>query len=593
MEELMKRMSRISCALALLFMSLGAAPSANAVGLLGFSPDPATINGTVIGAPQGTMPAWFQDQNGVAVQPCLDPVPCGLAARPADPLTGDPGFVLPPAKAISFPDNFPDEGFYFNIDTGDFQVGPGQFTANFVITQEFVFNDASGKPTFPSAPVAVPTPFQRMRFTYTFVGLAGAGALPPGAEGGNFTISTPWGDATFAATDPAMFDPAKGGCGTAFATHDTKCVLTRDLFSVPPNFVPTLGNGTVPFGNAISTFLQDPAAPLGFLSDGLVSPPSFTGAPVGRLNSFSVTDPFGNTGSTTQLRVLFGKKFGMDVAPPAFAFGAALPVTTPVATSTATTITVTNPDAVNSLSMGKPTLTGTNPADFTITADGCSGGILPAAAAGAPYTCTVNVAFTPKRLAAPPEVALRTATVNIPATVNVPGTSAGVAAPPRPVALSGTAQHTLAASAGANGAISPSGAAIAVSAGATQDFTITPAAKFQVKDITVNGTPATFTKAANPTAAVTFTTPADTLSGTTVNATFMPSGDLNGDGILDVKDALKALNILVGLFPPTADDLVAMKVTPLDAAGRPNGTGAPDLNDVVMILRRVLGIVIW
>jgi hypothetical protein len=54
------------------------------------------------------------------------------------------------------------------------------------------------------------------------------------------------------------------------------------------------------------------------------------------------------------------------------------------------------------------------------------------------------------------------------------------------------------------------------------------------------------------------------------------------------------LNILLGVFPnPTADDLVAMKVSPLDATGRPSGTGAPDLFDVVLILKRVLGVVTW
>ena len=583
----MKRTSRIYCTLALLLMSLGAVPTANAVGLLGFGQPPATFRNSannVISVPG--LPAWFQDQNGVAVQPCLDPVPCGLALRaPGELGVGDPGFD--PALPLTFPGNFPDEAFYFAVDTGDFQVGP--FTANFVIAQEIVFQSgAGGAPTFPSAPGVVPTPFQRLRFTYTYVGLAGAGFLPPAAEGGNYTISTPWGDLTLAATDPEMFRPGIG-CGTAFQTHDTKCVLTRDLFSVPPDFAPALGNGTVPFGNAMSTFLQDPAAPPGFLSDGLVPAVTFTGAPAGRLNSFSVTDPLGNTGSTTQLRVLFGKKFGMEVKPLPHDFGA-WPVTTPATTSPAKTITVSNIDTVNALTLGTLALApGPNNADFTIAPGTCTAGAtLPPAAGGAPPgTCTFTVAFAPKPLATVPEVALRTAMVTI------PGTFAGVAAPTARAVLSGTALFTMGASAGANGSISPAGPAISVNAGATQNFTITPNAKFQVKEITVNGTPATFTKAANPAAAVTFTTPAVTATGTTVNATFMPSGDLNGDGTLDVSDALKALRILVGLQAPVGDDLAAMKVTPLDAAGRPNGAGAPDLNDMVLILRRVLGIVTW
>jgi hypothetical protein len=100
-----------------------------------------------------------------------------------------------------------------------------------------------------------------------------------------------------------------------------------------------------------------------------------------------------------------------------------------------------------------------------------------------------------------------------------------VAAPTRLISLTGTTQHTLAASADSNGAISPSGTAIVVPTGASQDFTITPNAKFQVKDIMVNGTAVTFTKPANPGAPVTFTAPADTTSGTIINATFMPSSD--------------------------------------------------------------------
>ena len=124
----------------------------------------------------------------------------------------------------------------------------------------------------------------------------------------------------------------------------------------------------------------------------------------------------------------------MEVAPLAFDFGATVPVTTPVTTSPTTTITVTNPDTLNALTLGTVALTGTNPADFTITADTCSTVTLPAAPVGAPpSTCTVTVAFAPKRLATAPEVAIRTATVNIQGTF-----ATGVAAPPRLAALTGT-----------------------------------------------------------------------------------------------------------------------------------------------------------
>ena len=606
----MKRISLIGCALALLLLSLGVAPPADAVGLLGVGQPPTVFTNTAAPPAVVTVPGlpdWFQDQNGVAVQPCLEAVPCALVKRVPPLGSPDPGFD--PALPLVFPSNFPDEAFYFAA-TATFPVGPN--TAQFVVTQEFVFLDnldpLIGKPTFPGAAVAVPAPFQRMRFDYVFNGFNPTnfplldpipGGTPPAAAlVGLFTLTTPWGDTTFNLQD-ALNNPAtKTKCEIVGALHDTHCTFTRDTFFTAvapgfvPDFAPALAGAILPTdfgGNPMSTFLQNPAAAAGFLGSAANVPTSFTGAPGGRANLFSVTDPMGNTGSTTALLSLTGKKFGMDVAPLTFDFGAALPVTNPATTSPTTTITVTNPDAASALTLGTVTLTGTNPADFAITADHCSAATLPAALAGAPAsTCTVTVDFAPKRLASAPEVALRTAMVNI------PGTVAGVAAPTRLVALSGTAQHTLAASAGANGTISPSGAAIVVSTGATQDFTITPNAKFQVKEILVNGTPETFTKAASPAAAVTFTTPAATTSGTTVNATFMPSGDLDGDGVLDIKDALKALKILIGLFPDlTTDDLVAMKVTPLDAAGRPAGTGAPDLNDVVLILKRVLGIVTW
>jgi hypothetical protein len=444
----MKRSSLICCALALLLMSLGTAPSADAIGLLGFGSPPTTFTnsaGAVVTVPG--LPAWFQDQNGVAVQPCLDAVPCALVARAPGALgLLDPGFN--PALPLVYPTNFPDEAFYFAA-AATLKVGPGpvQFDAQFTVTQEFIFLDnpdpALGKPTYPGAPVAVPAPFQRLRFAYTFNGLGGAGVPPPAAvaPGTSFKLTTPWGDTTFNLQD-ALNNPATNTkCERALAVADTRCLFTRDTFAntllVPPDFAPALAGAILPTdfgGNPMSTFLQDPAAVPAFLGSAAAAPLSFTGAPGGRANLFSVTDPMGNTASTIALKSLTGKKFGMDIAPLAFDFGAALPVTTPVTTSPAMTITVTNPDTIRALTLGTLAITGANPADFTITADTCSTVTLPAAPAGAPpSTCTFTVAFAPKRLAPAPEVPIRTAMVNI------QGTFAGAAAPPRLAALSGTA----------------------------------------------------------------------------------------------------------------------------------------------------------
>src|SRR6185369_6176718 len=400
MEEHMKRMSRISCTLALLLVSLGAAPSANAVGLLGVGQPPTVFTNTaappaVITVPG--LPAWFQDQNGVAVQPCLDAVPCALVARALNPLSVPPVTIaFDPALPLVFPSNFPDEAFYFAA-TATFPVGPN--TAQFVLSQEFVFLDNPdpllGKPTFPGAPVAVPAPFQRMRFDYVFNGFNPTtvpglvlGTPPDAALVGLFKLTTPWGDTSFNLQDALTNTKTTNTkCEIVGALHDTHCTFTRDTFftAVPPAFVPdfapALAGAILPTdfgGSAMSTFLQDPAAAPGFVGTAIVAPISFTGAPVGRANIFSVTDPMGNTGSTTALQSLTGKKFGMEIAPLAVDSGAALPVTIPVTTSPATTINVTNLNA-GALTMATLALSGTNPADYTITADTCSGQILAAA----------------------------------------------------------------------------------------------------------------------------------------------------------------------------------------------------------------------
>src|SRR6185369_5364631 len=385
MEEYMKLISSISSTLALLLLSLGVAPSANAVGLLGVGQPPTVFTnsaGAVVTVPG--LPAWFQDQNGVAVQPCLDAVPCALVPRTVALGPGDT--LFDPTLRLVFPSNFPDEAFYFAVDV-EFPVGPN--TAIFRVTEEFVFLDAGGTPTFPGATVAVPAPFQRMRFDYVFNGFnpttvpgLALGTPPPEALVGLFKLTTPWGDTTFNLQDALTNTKTTNTkCETVGPNSDTHCIFTRDTFSVPPDFAPALAGAILPTtfgGNAMSTFLQDPSAAAGFLGSAAHVPNSFTGAPGGRANLFSVTDPMGNTGSSAnlsplpQLKDLTGKKFGMDVAPPAFDFGAALPVTTPAATSPATTITVTNPDAGSALTQGTVTLTGANPADFTITADHCS-----------------------------------------------------------------------------------------------------------------------------------------------------------------------------------------------------------------------------
>jgi glutamine cyclotransferase len=65
-------------------------------------------------------------------------------------------------------------------------------------------------------------------------------------------------------------------------------------------------------------------------------------------------------------------------------------------------------------------------------------------------------------------------------------------------------------------------------------------------------------------------------------------GDINGDGVLDISDALLALRFAVGLETPTADQLARGDVGPL-VNGKPSADGKIDINDAVVILSAVVG----
>ena len=61
-------------------------------------------------------------------------------------------------------------------------------------------------------------------------------------------------------------------------------------------------------------------------------------------------------------------------------------------------------------------------------------------------------------------------------------------------------------------------------------------------------------------------------------------GDLTHDGKVDIADALKALQMAVGLITPTADDLLVGDVAPL---GGPDGV--IDIEDALAILKKAVG----
>jgi hypothetical protein len=88
------------------------------------------------------------------------------------------------------------------------------------------------------------------------------------------------------------------------------------------------------------------------------------------------------------------------------------------------------------------------------------------------------------------------------------------------------------------------------------------------------------------------------LSARSVTPTFnlattpMILGDVNGDGKIDVADALMTLQIAVGLVSPSSNQFKAADVAPL-VAGVPTPDAKVNTGDAVVILRRAAGLTSW
>jgi hypothetical protein len=69
-------------------------------------------------------------------------------------------------------------------------------------------------------------------------------------------------------------------------------------------------------------------------------------------------------------------------------------------------------------------------------------------------------------------------------------------------------------------------------------------------------------------------------------------GDSDGDGSISVNDARIALQIAAGNIAPTPQQSAACDVAPL-VNGKPHPDGKIDIGDVVVILRKVVGLSDW
>ena len=75
-------------------------------------------------------------------------------------------------------------------------------------------------------------------------------------------------------------------------------------------------------------------------------------------------------------------------------------------------------------------------------------------------------------------------------------------------------------------------------------------------------------------------------------ATPAPTGDLNGDGNVNIADVIHVLKVAVGVLAPQASDFVNGDVGPF-VNGKVSPDGMLDLRDVILVLRKTVGVEKW
>jgi hypothetical protein len=77
-----------------------------------------------------------------------------------------------------------------------------------------------------------------------------------------------------------------------------------------------------------------------------------------------------------------------------------------------------------------------------------------------------------------------------------------------------------------------------------------------------------------------------------ISMTAVP-GDVDGNGTIDIADALYALRFTVGIGTPTTTQKTRGDVAPLGSDGKPLGGNGIDLSDALMILKKCVGLPVW
>jgi Bacterial Ig-like domain len=198
---------------------------------------------------------------------------------------------------------------------------------------------------------------------------------------------------------------AKDAAGTFFMTDPAFPVAATS----PPlpgfaQLLPATNTKVGPFLQDLNGLHTDPASGNVYIGLGPLTPITVTGSPLGK-NAVTVTGPdaggIGVTTITSNLFALSGKVSQVFATPGTNIY----PVQKPGAVSAVQTFTLQNlapdiplapvPPISPTVILGTVVISGNNPADFTVTADTCSGATLaavtPLAAGG---KCTFNVTFS-------------------------------------------------------------------------------------------------------------------------------------------------------------------------------------------------------
>ena len=206
--------------------------------------------------PANGYPRWYMDRNGLQLGQCLD------AANPADPCVLV-GTFPNPNQPISFPDNFPDEFFYWRTTADINNIGGVGGRGLLVMSTQAGFGGGTGTAADGAGTQIV---FARYRVRVRPNGLV---------TGATYTVTGPFGVRSFVAAAPGIIN----------FTIDQGCPLGAPL---PCDFTSVL-----PTTNAGPFLVWDPATPpaptAGFIGDGLLTH-TITGSP-SNTNFFRIEGP--------------------------------------------------------------------------------------------------------------------------------------------------------------------------------------------------------------------------------------------------------------------------------------------------------------